>query len=40
MPQGPWTVAMYAREVWPWAMLGIASGLVEGGTVAVLVKKG
>jgi MFS family permease len=30
---------MYAREVWPWALLGIASGLVEGGTVAVLVKK-
>ena len=31
---------MYAREIWPWALLGIASGLVEGGTVAVLVKKG
>jgi MFS family permease len=31
---------MYAREVWPWALLGLASGLVEGGTVAVLVKKG
>ena len=31
---------MYARELWPWALLGIASGLVEGGTVAVLVKKG
>ena len=31
---------MYAREMWPWALLGIASGLVEGGTVAVLVKKG
>ena len=31
---------MYAREVWPWALLGVASGLVEGGTVAVLVKKG
>ena len=31
---------MYAREVWPWALLGIASGLVEGATVAVLVKKG
>ena len=31
---------MYAREVWPWALLGIACGLVEGGTVAVLVKKG
>jgi hypothetical protein len=31
---------MFAREVWPWALLGIASGLVEGGTVAVLVKKG
>ena len=32
--------AIYAREVWPWALLGIASGLVEGATVAVLVKKG
>jgi MFS family permease len=31
---------MYAREVWPWALLGVASGLVEGGTIAVLVKKG
>ncbi len=31
---------MYARELWPWALLGIACGLVEGGTVAVLVKKG
>ncbi len=31
---------MYAREVWPWALLGLTSGLVEGGTVAVLVKKG
>ena len=31
---------MYARELWPWALLGITSGLVEGGTVAVLVKKG
>ena len=31
---------MYAREMWPWALLGIACGLVEGGTVAVLVKKG
>jgi len=31
---------MYARELWPWALLGVASGLVEGGTVAVLVKKG
>ena len=36
----PVVEAMYAREVWPWALLGIASGLVEGGTVAVLVKKG
>jgi MFS family permease len=32
--------AMYVREVWPWALLGMASGLVEGGTVAVLVKRG
>ncbi|HEX9473812.1 MAG TPA: MFS transporter, partial [Steroidobacteraceae bacterium] len=32
--------AMYARELWPWTLLGITSGLVEGGTVAVLVKKG
>ena len=31
---------MYAREMWPWALLGIGCGLVEGGTVAVLVKKG
>ena len=31
---------MYAREMWPWALLGITCGLVEGGTVAVLVKKG
>ncbi len=31
---------MYARELWPWALLGIGCGLVEGGTVAVLVKKG
>jgi MFS family permease len=31
---------MFAREVWPWALLGVASGLVEGATVAVLVKKG
>jgi len=31
---------MYARELWPWTLLGFASGLVEGGTVAVLVKKG
>ncbi len=31
---------MYAREMWPWALLGMACGLVEGGTVAVLVKKG
>jgi len=32
--------AIYARELWPWTLLGFASGLVEGGTVAVLVKKG
>ena len=31
---------MYAREMWPWALLGIGCGLVEGGTVAVLVKRG
>ena len=31
---------MFAREVWPWALLGVASGLVEGATVAVLIKKG
>lgn len=31
---------MYARELWPWALLGVACGLVDGGTVAVLVKKG
>jgi MFS family permease len=41
-PAGPSAIAeaMYVREVWPWALLGMASGLVEGGTVAVLVKKG
>jgi MFS family permease len=32
--------AIFRREVWPWGLLGIASGLVEGATVAVLVKKG
>ena len=31
---------IYRREALPWALLGMASGLVEGGTVAVLVKKG
>jgi MFS family permease len=31
---------IFRREVWPWGLLGIASGLVEGATVAVLVKKG
>ncbi|MBS0387605.1 MAG: MFS transporter [Proteobacteria bacterium] len=36
----PVVEAMYAREMWPWALLGVACGLVEGGTVAVLVKKG
>jgi MFS family permease len=36
----PIVEAMFAREVWPWALLGVASGLVEGATVAVLVKKG
>jgi hypothetical protein len=32
--------AIFRREVWPWALLGITSGLVEGSTVAILVKKG
>jgi MFS family permease len=36
----PVVEAMYAREMWPWALLGIGCGLVEGGTVAVLVKRG
>jgi MFS family permease len=31
---------IFRREVWPWALLGITCGLVEGGTVAVLVKQG
>ena len=32
--------AIFRREVWPWGLLGITSGLVEGSTVAILVKKG
>ncbi len=32
--------AIFRREIWPWALLGITSGLVEGSTVAILVKKG
>jgi MFS family permease len=32
--------AIFRREVWPWGLLGITSGLVEGATVAVLVKRG
>lgn len=31
--------AIYRREILPWALLGIGLGLVEGATVAVLVKK-
>jgi hypothetical protein len=31
---------IFRREVWPWGLLGITSGLVEGATVAILVKKG
>lgn len=31
--------AMFRRELLPWAALGLALGLVEGATVAVLVKK-
>ncbi|MFT3905059.1 MAG: MFS transporter [Steroidobacteraceae bacterium] len=31
--------AMFRRELLPWATLGLALGLVEGATVAVLVKK-
>ncbi len=31
---------MFRRELLPWALLGLAVGLVEGATVAVLVKKG
>jgi MFS family permease len=31
--------AIYRREVWPWALLGVTTGLVEGATIAVLVKK-
>ena len=36
----PLTEGIYRREVLPWALLGMTSGLVEGATVAVLVKKG
>jgi MFS family permease len=32
--------AMYRREAWPWALLGLTLGLVEGATAAVLVKTG
>lgn len=31
--------AMYRREIAPWALLGLTLGLVEGATVAVLVKQ-
>jgi Major Facilitator Superfamily len=31
---------IFRREIWPWGLLGITSGLVEGSTVAILVKKG
>ncbi|HTP38261.1 MAG TPA: MFS transporter [Steroidobacteraceae bacterium] len=31
--------AIYRREILPWSLLGIGLGLVEGATVAVLVKK-
>jgi MFS family permease len=31
--------AMYRREIVPWALLGLALGLVEGATAAVLVKQ-
>jgi len=31
---------MFRRELLPWALLGLAVGLVEGATMAVLVKKG
>jgi hypothetical protein len=34
------TAALLRREIWPWALLGVTAGLVEGATVAVLVKKG
>lgn len=37
---GPRERALFAREVWPWALLGMTCGLVEGGTVAVLAKRG
>jgi hypothetical protein len=32
--------AIFRRELLPWGLLGVTSGLVEGATVAVLVKKG
>lgn len=31
--------AIFRREVWPWGLLGLTSGLVEGATVAIMVKK-
>jgi MFS family permease len=41
-PAGPSPVVegIFRREVLPWTLLGFTSGLVEGATVAVLVKKG
>jgi hypothetical protein len=31
--------AIFRREVWPWGLLGLTSGLVEGAVVAVMIKK-
>lgn len=41
-PAGPSNLVegIFRREVLPWTLLGFTSGLVEGATVAVLVKKG
>ena len=41
-PRGPSNLVegIFRREVLPWTLLGFTSGLVEGATVAVLVKKG
>lgn len=36
----PVALALYRRELLPWALAGCALGLVEGATAAVLVKKG
>jgi hypothetical protein len=36
----PLALALYRRELLPWALIGCTLGLVEGATAAVLVKRG